>query len=271
MKGKAMKETQEILDRIRANQLVSQGESNIKYSNNNYERRKKKEEVTISAGLAGSRQINSVPAPAASSGTSLVTSFSSVSPDGDIASLVPLRGGDTSLPEVSKDPGQEGSGPDIHYAKLTTRRPIKNTRRRKINFDFNVKNSVKMNKLTFATTYKHSEWIADIKKQYQAGKLTDADWTWYQQVSEDYHKIKQQYPQATIGKGCLRGNRRGGQLKAVKRTACIYTGLEAQVYIGTWSTTFDLEPIHSGPASVHHDSMGEYRNDSSDYVDLTWE
>ena len=254
----------EIMQSIRARQA----ESNIKYSNNNYERRNKKDVIDISAGTPDS-QIVPVPTPSASTGTS-TSNFSSSLSANAVAALVPLRGGTTSVgTEVVK--AREGSGPDIHYAKVTTRRPTKTTNRRKINFDFNVRGSNKMNKLTFATTDKYWEWIRDIKEQYEQGDLTEQEWTWYQQVGEIFKQAKQEYPRATIGKGCLRGNKKGGQLKTVKQTAAIYTGEAVSVYIGKWQHIFELEAIMSGPASVHHDFVSEYRNGRTDYVDLTWE
>lgn len=255
----------DILEYIRAHQA----ESNIKYSNSKYERRNKKDSIHISAGELPDSQIVPVPAPSAPTGTSTSNFFSSLSADA-VASRVPLQGGTTSVvTEVVK--AEENSGPNIHYAKVTTRRPTKTTNRRKINFDFNVRGSNKMNKLTFATTDKYWEWIRDIKEQYDLGRLSTEEWQWYQRVGDQYKQVKQQFPRATIGKGCLRGNKRGGQLKTVKRTAAIYTGEQVSVYIGHWQHLFELEAILSGPASVHHDFVSEYRNEAADYVDLTWE
>lgn len=248
----------EIMKSIRA----GQAETNIKYSNSKEERRNKKELKEISAATPDS-QIREVPRPSAPAGTSAVISSSSSA--NAVATLVPLRGGTTSAgTEVVKT--REGSGPRIHYAKITTRRPTKNTGRRKINFDFNVVGSTAMNKLTFATTDKFWEWIRDIKRDYEDGSLTEQQWQWYQTVAEDYKRVKAQIVTATIGKGCQRGNS-----KAVVQTACIYTGTEAQVYIGDWQHTFELEPILNGRASQHHDSVAEYRSNRTGYQDLTWE
>lgn len=267
MKETAMN-TNLILESIRASQAAwRQAESNIKYSNSKYERRNKKDVIHISAGTPDS-QMASVSTPSAPLDTSTTSTSSSVSPVGDIAALVPLRGGTTS---VGTEVVKASSGPDVHYAKITTRRPTKTTNRRKINFDFNVRGSNKMNKLTFATTDKYWEWIRDIKEQYQAGQLTKEDWTWYQEVGEIFQQAKQEYSKATIGKGCLRGNKKGGQLKTVKQTAAIYTGDAVSVYIGNWQNIFELEAIVSGPASIHHDYVSEYRNQRTDYVDLSWE
>jgi hypothetical protein len=232
-------------------------ETNIKYCNSEYERRNKKELKEVSVGTPNS-QTYPIPRPSAPLGITSISLPLSASP-------VPLQGGTTSVgTEVVK--AKEGSGPDIHYAKITTRRPVKNTRRRKINFDFNVAGSNKINKLTFATTHEFWEWHRDIKADRADGTLTDEEYAWYERVAEDYKLAKQEFPQATIGKGCQRGIS-----KAVKHTAIIYTGLEAQVYIGSWQHAFELEPITSGPAAVHHDTMAEYRANRTGYQDLTWE
>ena len=261
--------TNEILESIRADQA----ESNIKYSNIKYERRNKKDVIQISAGTPPDSQIVSVSTPSAPLDTSTTsTSSSPLSPIGDIAALVPLRGGTTSSAAIAaQEVVKASSGPDVHYAKVTTRRPTKTTNRRKINFDFNVRGSNKMNKLTFATTDKYWEWIRDIKEQYEAGQLAETDWIWYQQVGEIFKQAKQEYPRTTIGKGCRRGNKKGGQLKTVKLTAAIYTGEAVSIYVGNWQNVFELEAIMSGPASVHHDYVSEYRNQRTDYVDLSWE
>lgn len=269
-----MKTVEQILEDIRTKQdpitatagSLDQAETNIKYCNSIYERRNKKELKQVSAecpqGISGSETISGT-TPSAPLVPSTLTSSSSLSPNGDIAPLVSLQDGTTS---ASAEVVKTNSGPDVHYAKITTRKPTKNIRRRKINFDFNVNGSNKMNKVTFATTDKFWEWERDIKADYQSGALSEEDWAWYQRVAADYKTVKTAIPHATIGKGCQRGNS-----KAMKKTACIYTGLEAQVYIGDWSHTFELEPIHSGPASTHHDSVAEYRNNRTGYTDLTWE
>lgn len=258
---------QEILDQIR-NKQVDQAETNIKYCNSIYERRNKKEvkEVSVSSDSKTNSETTATPSLVSS-----LCSFASplVSPKGDIASLVSLQDGTTSIAfaqEVVKANPTENSGPEVHYAKVTTRRPVKNTRRRKINLDFNVNGSNKMNKLTFATTHKFWEWNRDIKADYESNILSEQEWAWYQNVANDYKKVKEHNPHATIGKGCQRGNS-----KAMKQTACIYTGTEVAVYIGNWQHNFELEAIMSGPASVHHDSMAEFRSNRTGYTELEWE
>ena len=241
----------EILESIRARQA----ETNIKYYNNKDIRRNTKDK-----SLASASEIDSGPTPSAPSGTSLLPSASS-----SANASVPLQGGTTSVgTEVVK--AKEGSGPDIRYAKITTRKSTKNLRRKKINFDYVVNGSTAINKVTFATTNQGWEWLRDIKRDYAEGKLTDEDWAWYQQVYDRYNEIKQQQPSATIGKG----NKRESS-KPLRRTACIYRTTHAEVYMGSWATEFELESIVSGRATTWYDSHAEYRNDRSDYEDLTWE
>jgi len=271
-----MKTTEQILAEIKlATASSEEAETNIKYCNIKEERLKKKELKKVSAeclsGISGSETISGTTATPPLV-PSFITSSLPLSPNGDIArndSLVSLQDGTTSsanAQEVVKENAAEGSGPDIHYAKVTVRKPAKNTRRRKINFDFNVTDSNKMNKLTFATTDKFWEWERDIKRDYENGSLSEQDWAWYQRVAADYKKAKGSIANATIGKGCQRGNS-----KAMKKTACIYTGTEVNVYIGSWEHCFELEGIFSGPAATHHDAMAEYRNNRTGYQDLSWE
>lgn len=278
--------TEEILREIRAKTQENskfattspsgEADTNIKYSSIKEERRKKKERKKVSSGCPAVISLSETCSEPTSSlgGSSLNASLSSTAEV--IArrdSLGTLRVSTTSCEAVAShevversQPVKESSGPDIHYAKVTTRRPIKNTKRRKINFDYNVEGSTKMNKLTFATTDKFWEWERGLKADYASGALSKEDWEWYQRVGKEFEIMKKANPSTTIGKGCKRG-----VTHSMKKTACIYTISEAKVYIGDWEYIFELETISSGPASVHHDSMAEYRNERSAYEDLSWE
>jgi hypothetical protein len=267
--------TQELLEQIRDKQVKlasdwsDQAETNIKYCNIKDERLKKKKN-SLPLGTQSSSETTASPSLVSSPFTS-----SSLSPNGDIAALVSLQDGTTSsLADASQEVVKAtpisavSSGPEVHYAKVSVKHPAKNTRRRKINLDFNVVDSNKMNKLTFATTDKFWEWHRDIKAAHANVLLTEEDWDWYEKIVVDYQKIKTAMPNITItiGKGCVRA-----QSKPVRRTACIYTGTEVAMYIGDWHHNFELESIMSGPGQKYFDSHGEYRSSRTGYVDLTWE
>ncbi len=239
--------------------LQDSAETNIKYYNSKDIRKNIKEK-----SLPDASEIARGSVPSAPTEPSSLTSSLSASP-------VPLRGGTTSVGTEVVETAKEGSGPDIRYAKITTRRTTKNLDRRKINFDYVVDGSTKMNKVTFATTPKGWEWLRDIKRDYADGKLTEQDWAWYQAVYERFQEVKQQCPSATIGKGTRRAERNQKSSKVIKRTACIYTTTHAEVCVGSWHNEFELESIMSGRASTYYDSHAEYRNDTSDYEDLSWE
>ena len=219
---------------------------------------------------------NSAAKPSARLATSSISTSSLLSPNGDIASLGSLQDGTTSsvadaTQEVVKDSNTRCEAepiptPAIHYAKITTRRAIKETGRRKINLDFTVANSNQLNKFTFSTTPKLWEWRRDIERDRADGLITEQAWNWYQEIIKDYELLKSQYEnRITIGKGNLRGNSR-----SVKYTACIFTGDEVRLYLGNWVGTFELQPIMSGAAARHHDMMAEFRNNRTGYQDFSW-
>ena len=203
---------------------------------------------------------------------------SSVSPIGDIAPLVSLQDGTTSSVAVATQEVvktneilKASAGPDIRYAKITSRRTTKNLSRKKLNFDFVVENSTTMNKITFSTTPEGWEWFRDIRRDYESGKLTEQDWLWYNRVYDRFQEAKKQEPRVTIGKGMRRATKTQRGSKPVKRTAVIYTTSHTKVYIGDWEYVFEMEAITSGRAENYYDSHAEFRKPNSDYEDLSWE
>lgn len=173
----------------------------------------------------------------------------------------------STAPQVSGG-ANTGSELSIHYAKITTRRNRRNgSLRKKINFDFVKSGSNNINKLTFNTTPKLSEWARDLERDYKLGKLTDADWAWYERIIQEYTLAKQHQSQATIGKGNLRNNS-----QPVRQTAILYTLTEAKVYIQDWEHIFELAVIPPSPAERYHDTWAEYWNDATagDYADPIW-
>jgi len=258
--------SQKILDQIRG----LQAETNIKYYNIKDIRRNTKKESLPRGGQIDS-ETTATPPLVSSSFTS-----SSLSANADIASLVSLQDGTTSLAlaqEVVKENAvlKESSVPDIRYAKISTRKTTKNLVRRKLNFDFIVRDSTAINKITFATTPHAWEWLRDLKRDYELGKLSESDWAWYSKVYEDFKRIKQTNSRATMGKGVWRASTQQKGSKPVKRTDCIFTGDQAAVYIGSWHNNFELEAITSGRAANYYDSHAEYRNTETDYDELSWE
>lgn len=250
-------------------------ETNIKYYNIKDIRRNTKK-----ASLPASPQDSQMTPETRATPPLVSSAFASpsLSPSGDIAALVSLRDGTTSsvadaTQEVVKATEMltGNASPDIRYAKITTRRQTKNLDRRKLNFDFVVKNSTALNKLTFSTTPDAWEWLRDIKRDYEIGKLTEADWQWYSAVYDRFKEVKTANPRATIGKGNRRASNTDRGSKPVRRTACIYTGTHVEVCVGQWHNEFELEAITQGRATTYYDSHAEYRCVDSEYEDLTWE
>lgn len=251
-------DSKDILEQIRS----KQAETNIKYSNiHNIKeeiRNKKEESLPLDEikqtmgfppdllSLPAAEQPVSLREPTTSTGVEVVQSQKD-------STGIPATKPKLVMPEV-----------DMHYAKISVRRPTRQTHRRKINMDFVQRDSNQKNAITFSGTNKLYEWQRDISRDLDQGRITPAEHSWYQTVADKFKELKMEgHNYALIAKGNPRGTS-----NTIRYTAAIYTGTHVHVWIRNWYNEFELEAVTSGRASQMFESTAEYRNGRATYIDV---